>query len=163
MAFNVNPRIMTAVGRGVPHRVNILEADSQTFKKGQLVYDAGSAAGGAATVVANDGTSILGIARADGTNVTSAHTTIPVEVIQPGDRIAMQCYDTSDAAVKAASNFLRGKNYGLVVASNVCYADFDETTADAFCFIEPLDTSNYQYWGVFQVLSTVLQQFGKGV
>jgi hypothetical protein len=163
MAFNVNPRILSTVGGGVPPIINIKEADSQTFKKGQLVYDAGSSANGAATVVAEDGTTIMGIAQADGTNVTSAHTTIPIEVIQPGDRVAIQCYDKSDAAAKAASNFLKGKGYGLITASNVTYVDFDETTSDAVIFIEPLDSTNYANWGIFQFISSVLQPFAKQV
>ena len=161
MAFSVNPRIMTRAGHGIPDIVEIAEANSQTFTVGQLVYDAGSSADGAATVVASDGQLVLGIAQKPGTNVTSANTTIPVEVIRPGDRVAMQCYDTSDAAVKAASNFLRGKAYGLILASNVHYADFDETTADAVVFIEPLDSTNKPYWGIFEFLDGVCQ-VGKG-
>ena len=161
MAFSTNPRILTCVGGGVPPIIEILEADSQSFLAGQLVYDAGTAAGGAATVVASDGVQIMGIAQKAATNVTSAHTTIPIEVIQPGDRVAIQCYDTSDGAVKAAENFLRGKAYGLIVTGNVAYADFDEVTADAVVFIEPLDATNKPYWGIFQFISSVLQPFAK--
>lgn len=163
MAFATNPRIMSTISGGIPHLVSILEANSQSFKAGQLVYDAGSSANGAATVVASDGTSILGIAQKDATNVTSGNISIPVEVIKPGDRVAIQCYDTSDAAVKDASNFLKGKNYGLIVTGNVCYIDFDETTSDACVFIEPLDNDNFPHWGIVQFLPAVLQHTGIGV
>jgi hypothetical protein len=163
MAYPNNPRILSCGDKGIPHIVNIYEANSQSFLVGQLVYDSGASANGAATVVPSDGTSILGIAQTAATNVTSAHETIDVEVIKPGDRVAIRCYDTSDTAVKAASNFLKGKSYGLVLASNLYYIDFDETTADACVFIEPLDTVNYPYWAIVQFLPAVLQHTGIGV
>lgn len=77
--------------------------------------------------------------------------------------MAIQCYDTSDGAVKAASNFLKGKGYGLILVSGVHYIDFDETTSDACVFIEPLDSTNKPYWAVVQFLSSVLQPSGKAV
>lgn len=163
MAFGPNPRIMSTISGGVPPIISIKEANSQSFLAGQLVYDAGDSANGSATVVASDGTSILGIAQKAATNVTSGNIEIPVEVIQPGDYVAIQCYDTSDGAVKAASNFLKGKAYGLIVTGNVAYIDFDETTADACVFIEPLDSVKYPYWAVVKFISSVLQTFGKGV
>ena len=163
MAFANNPRILSCGDKGIPHIVDILEANSQSFKAGELVYDVGTSASGGATVCASDPTVVLGIAQVDATNVTSANISIPVEVIKPGDRVAIKCYDTSDAAVKAASNFLRGKSYGIVVASNVHYLDFDETTTDVAVFIEPLDSTNSPYWGIVEFLPAVLQHTGIGI
>ena len=164
MAFAPNPRILSCGDKGIPHIVDILEANSQSFKAGQLVFDAGASANGQATVWAESGSNpVLGIAQVDATNVSSGNINIPVEVIKPGDRVAIQCYDTSDAAKKAASNFLKGKSYGLVIASNVCYLDFDETTADVAVFIEPLDSTNLPYWAIVQFLPAVLQHTGIGV
>jgi len=158
MAFGPNPRILARAGKGIPDIIDTMkEANSSTFKAGQLVYSAGSGTTGPITVCASDAVVILGIAQKDGTNVSSGNIAIPVEVIRPGDRLAIQCYDTSDAAVKLASAFYPGLAYGLVVASNVCYVDYDETTADAFIFIEPLDTVNYPYWGIFEPKGSVCQ------
>ena len=158
MAFGPNPRILTCVSGGVPDIIDTLkEANSQSFLAGELVYDAAGSADGQVTVCAADAVIILGIAQKPATGVSSGNIVIPVEVIRPGDRIAMQCYDTSDAAKKLASTFLRGKAYGIVTASNVAYADYDETTADSFIFIEPLDTVNYPYWGIFEPKTSVCQ------
>ena len=163
MAFSTNPRILARAGKGIPDIIDTMkEVNSAAFKAGELVYAAASGTTGAITVCASDATLILGIAQKDATNVSSGNIVIPVEVIRPGDRLAIQCYDTSDAAVKLASTFYPGKAYGLVVASNVHYVDFDEITADAFIFIEPLDTVNYPYWGIFEPKVTVCQ-VGYGV
>lgn len=125
MAFTHNPRWYRAADGGLPIIRSYREADSQSFLVGQLVY----LSSGYVTATASDGV-ILGIALKAATNVTSGHIMIPVMIIRPGDEILIETIATSTATLATAANM--GIGYGLVVASNICRLDFDETTTDRF-------------------------------
>ena len=147
-----------------PHRLDgkidlhyYTEADSQSFKAGQIVYLAAGAVGGQVTVVADAGTLGMGIAMADATNVTSDNATIPVDVLAPGDYIRIRC--NTGAADTLSNTLYPGKSYGLVSVSNVTYLDSDNTTQDVFVFIEPEYSADGDatYWAIAQVKSTAAQ------
>ena len=119
------------------------EANSQSFKAGQLVlFNSGVAA------AASDATTtLLGIALKDATNVTSDNIEIPIYPIYSDDDWMIQTTATGTAT--ASSSFTSGLRYGLYVASNVAYLDYDETTSDACIFKEPIyraSTSTGIYW-----------------
>ena len=155
MAFSSNPRIgMTGSG----HAPRILwgrhEADSQSFKKGQLGY----LASGYLTADASDTAQILGIAMFDATNVTSGHVTGDVIVLRPGDEIKIRVTNGGTDTRITAANL--GIGYGLYVASNVCYLDLADTSNDRFQITKMLyesDGSTVSYWAVATIPATVLQ------
>ena len=66
---------------------------------------------------------ILGQAQSDATGVTG--TAAVVDEWFDEDIIAIDCWDASDAALVAASTFVPGKLYGLLLVSGEWYADFD--------------------------------------
>lgn len=127
MAFSLNPKWVSGEGGTCEVVSHFYEADSMSFKKGELVY----LSSGAVTNCADDAVVIAGQALADATNVTSGNIIIPIRVIKPGDVWMIRCYDTSDAAEITCDNLTIGSAYGLEVTSNVWRLDNDETTADA--------------------------------
>src|SRR3989304_4568545 len=160
MAFNVNPRIgRTRSGLASRILFGRYETNSSTFKAGQWVKDDGDAAPGTAciTVVASDGTSVLGIAQKDATNVTSGNIEIPIMEIQAGDELIMPT--TATGTAKASNLFLTAKKYGLYVASNIVYADYDDTTNDCVIFKAPIYDANGDatFWGIFELLPAAAQ------
>jgi hypothetical protein len=100
MAYKVNSfEYVPAYGGDSGLIVKFQEDDSQTFVKGDLVFRQAS---GEIQVCGADPASILGIAMSPATNVTSAHTYIPVQVIRSGDvftahNIAAQTFALADA------------------------------------------------------------------
>lgn len=162
--FSQNPRIMLPVGGKMPEiRYGMLEANSQSFKAGQLVFAAAGAAGGQITVCPSDATRILGIAQKDATNVTSGNIEIPVMIIKPGDQLAIK---VRNGATDTASNTLyEGLRYGTILASNIHYLDLAEVTTDVFVFLSPILTGAgaSTYWAKVNVIDEVLQDcFGVG-
>jgi len=149
MAFENNPQIMSTERVGLIHTYP--EAASQSFKKGQFVY----LASGAVTVVATDGTTIMGIALDDATGTTGSD--IHVQIVQPDDVVRIRCRNaTSDVT---CDNLALGTTYGLVVASNVVYIDKADTTNKALA-VERYETDaagSYTYWIYARVLPTVAQ------
>lgn len=151
----LQPRIIDAAGGVAPIYV-FPEAATQSYKAGALVYL--DATNGRVTAVANSGTLICGIAQKDASGVTS--TNAPVQIIRPGDRLQVSCYDASDAAAKAASNFKAGFTYDIEVVNGVAYAerDSEHATSEELIFIQPIydvngDSTNY---GIFQVEAVAL-------
>lgn len=152
------PTIVRSDGPGIgsPDVIRLLEADSQTFVRGSLVY----AVAGKATVVPDSGAVILGIAQAAATNVTSAWTTIPIEVIRPGTRLRIRCWD--NAAESASNGGANAKltRYGLHLATDLHYLDFNDTD-DVLVFIEedlaPGQSSGDSYYAIVEVLPAVCQ------
>ena len=131
-----------------------VEASTQSWVAGNLVY----ATSGKVTECASDAVMVLGIAKAAASGTAS--TAAVVELLFPGDVVEFDCYDTSDASLKASSNFVEGKAYDLVVASSVHMIDFDETSSKEFAIFEgpvaTLDDST-SYRGRFRITSAVCQ------
>ncbi len=77
------------------------EADSQSFVEGDIV----TLAAGVITLAASPTNTdiVLGIAKADATNVTSLHKYIPVQVVRPGD-IFKCSFEAADTYVLANCN-----------------------------------------------------------
>lgn len=161
--FAVNPSIMFCASGQVPEiRYGLKEANSQTFKAGQLVYLAAGAAGGQVTVCPNDATRILGIAQKDATNVTTGNIEIPVMVIKPGDQLKIKV--RSGATDTLSNTLYEGLRYGTILASNVHYLNAAETSTDVFVFLSPIydGGGDATYWAKVNVISAVLQD-GYGV
>jgi len=111
-----------------PPVIEALEADSQSFKVGDLVY----LSSGAVTIVASDQT-VFGVALKAGTNVTSGHATIPVQVITPGSLWIAQA-DTTTATTHVGGKY--GLNIGTAGSMSVDIGDTTTTTVR----IEALDS-----------------------
>lgn len=150
------PRIIGADG-GIAPIYKFPEAASQSYKAGALVYL--DATNGRVTACADGATLITGIAQEDASGVTSADA--HVQIIRPGDRLLITCYDESDGAEKAASSFKAGFTYDLEVDANgVCYAEYDteHATTEELIFIQPVyDASGTSTnVGIFVVEATAL-------
>lgn len=97
--------------------IEALEASSQSFVAGDLVY----LNAGVVTLVTNDD-EIFGVALKASSNVTSAWTTIPVQVITPESLFVAQV-DSTSATTQV------GEQYGLNTATTDCHAvDIGDTT-----------------------------------
>jgi hypothetical protein len=156
MAFINNPRHGRAAGGAIPRIIfGAKEANSQSFKAGQLVY----LNSGAVTVVADGGTAVMGIAMKDATNVSSGNIEIPIMVIEPGDSIIARIYNSNTSAHVLSSSPVQGVNYGIVSVSNVTYVNYYNTTNDVFVFIEPVydQLGVATYWGKFKLISAASQ------
>lgn len=155
MAFKDNPKIINTGADVAPRMIHDLkEANSMSFKKGEFVYSNA----GAITNVASNGVLVLGIAQADGTNVSSGNIEIPVVVIDPTYTFIMKITNNGTDTLNSSATV--GKAYGLYVASNVVYADLNNTSSyDAVVYQGPvLDaTGAATYWGKFRMLATVCQ------
>jgi len=126
MSYYSNPRFSTPANQGGPLIRSFLEADSQTFKAGQLVYL--NSNGKYITAAASNATTVLGIAKKDATNVSTGHIYIPVEIIRPGDEIEIDVLLTATDADAAETQLLQ--NFALDVTSNQCKLDLDDTGND---------------------------------
>lgn len=153
MAFANNPKIVRCVDGGVPTITDEHgEAASQSFLKGQLVY---LATDGLLTECASDAVLVFGRVLEDATGTTS--TARMVEVIKPGDRIKMKL--TNNGSATTSASFEHGVAYGLYVASNVTYADLNDTTNDAVIFLDGVEDKDGTEvaWGIFQVKGSICQ------
>jgi len=142
-----NPKLIPT--HGVPEVVyGLLEADSQSFKAGELVY----LSSGAVTVYAGRDAPVFGIALKDGTNVTSGNTEIPVALIRPDDMVLIQVEDGSGNLEASNTTCVPGTAYDIIVSSNHHRIDSSDTTNPAFVFVgEVLDaTGAATYWGKFR-------------
>ena len=99
----------------VPEVIEVLEADSASFAANEIV----TLSGGYATIGADDG--VFGVALKVSTNVTSSHTTIPIQVITP-DTIWIMQADTTTAVTQV------GENYGLNWTTGSQAVDLGDTT-----------------------------------
>ena len=112
-----------------PSRViQALEANSQSFTVGDLVY----LVSGAVTIAADDAT-VFGVALKAGTNVTSGNATIPVQVITPDTLFVAQA-DTTTATTHVGGKY--GLNIATAGSMSVDIADTTTTTVR----IEALDS-----------------------
>jgi len=113
---------------------DVLEANSQSFKAGALVY----LSSGAVAACADDPTKIWGIAMKDATNVTSGNVEIPVMIITPEDHVIIRVQSSAGTAA-LSSTLTPGTRYGTELDSNgVAYLLSSETTTDNWIFIEPV-------------------------
>jgi len=142
-----NPRLNSHYG--IPQIVSDeLEANSQTFKAGELVYF-----NSGAVTVATASTVIGGIALADATNVSASNATIPVQIVSPDDEIFMRCASDASGTLALATTFKTGQDYAVDATSNLWYANSNDTSAGNVTFIAPVyDASGAStYWGRFKV------------
>ena len=143
-----NPQIQATSGKVAQIVHGLLEANSQTFKAGQFVY----ANSGAITITADGDTPVLGIALADGTNVTTGNAVIPVQVLGPDDEVLIRVstggtLEASDTTCKV------GTGYDLeTVSTNLHYIDSADTTNMKFVYLGPINDSagTSGYWGRFR-------------
>jgi len=145
----LNARILTDAGGGVPPIYEFPEGSAQSYKAGALVYL--DATNGYITACAGSATKIAGVVMEDasGTLNTRQH----VQILRPGDRVAMLCFDDSDDAQVAANTFKPGFTYDIEVDSGVSYAEYDSehATTEEFTFIQAIydSTGTSTNWGIF--------------
>ena len=161
MSFVNNPQIASTQGGFAPILLHgLLEANSQSFTTGEIVYSNS----GAITVISGTpftAATVMGIAQAAGTNVTSGNTEIQVKMFFPWDVWRIKLINNGTAAY--ASSFSVGTAYGLYVASNVHYLDVNTTNQDMAVFLgadlKPGDASDGSdcEWGLIRWLPTMCQ------
>jgi len=157
MAFTNNPKIVTSADGQIPEMFRGAEAASQSYLTGELVNNVA----GAVTVVGTSGAIttgsgiVLGIAQEAASGVTS--TVARVLVIKPGDKVLMRCTNNGTDALSSTGS--RGIAYGLYVASNVWYMDFNVKNQDAVVFVDhfPDVANTATYWAIVQFVPNVLQ------
>lgn len=160
MAFTSNPKRVCGDGCGQVIS-DFYEADSQSFKKGELVYLSNA---GAVTACSGDLSSgqIMGKALKDATNVTTGNIIIPIEVIEPGDLWLMRVSTSGTAAT--CDNLSLVTEYGLDVSSNVWTVDTAETDENVVTVVKyHYDTNGDEdYWVYVRFLSAALQMWHGG-
>jgi len=127
---------------GVPGSVpsvlyGVLEANSQTFKAGCLVYiTSGTVA------VAAEGGPIAGIALKDATNVTSGNVEIPILVAYPGTEWEINVSNGSGVVENSNTTAVVGGVYDIEVTNgSVTLASDDSTGAQFVVLKHILDTN----------------------
>ena len=160
MASTVDPRNPTIIARyGLPQIVtNSAEANSQSFKAGELVY----LNAGAVTVAATGASTLIwGRALTDATTVSTGNITIPVELLTIDCEIQMKVSSDSTIANFQAANTTcaQGVVYDIVVASNIFFVDSSDTANPAVVFIDAVyDAAGAATdVGRFRPLAAVLQ------
>jgi hypothetical protein len=135
MAKYNNPRFLRSVNQGGPLVRSFLEADSQTFKAGQLVYL--DSDGTHLTVCADAANVVLGMAQKDATNVSTGNIYIPVVIIRPQDEIEIDVYQGGADDGAAETQLLQ--NFALDVTLNECTIDLNVTNDDLMTLQEIVD------------------------
>lgn len=138
----------------------LLEADSQTFKAGELVVLGAAAAVTAAT---DDMVLFMGFAEAAATNVTSANTEIPIQVIKPGYIVKLPVINNATACT--TESFVIGTSYGFnVTVGTASYVDLSEVTTTCATFVRHCQKANgdYTIYGLFCIDADACQ-FSKGL
>ena len=151
-ATSFDPRNPTLVSHyGVPQIVSTeLEADSQTFLAGELVYF-----NSGAVTVATASSVIGGVALAGGTDESSAsvtNATIAVQIMSPDDEILIRCASDASGTLALANTFQSGTDYAIDATSNLWYADSSDTSAGNLTFVGPIfdAAGDSTYWGRFK-------------
>ena len=135
-----------------------LEANSQQFKVGELVY----LNSGAVTACADDTVLIMGIAEEAGTNVSSGNIAIPISVIKPGYLVKLPVINNATACT--TENFVKGLSYGFnVTVGTASYVDLSEVTTTCATFMRHCQKPNgdYTIYGLFCIDADSCQ-FSKG-
>jgi hypothetical protein len=129
------------------------EANSQSFKAGQLVYSNA----GAITLVADGGTTpVLGIAQIDATTVSTGNIEIPVMLIRPDDELLFLVADNSGSLEASDTTCVAGTGYDTQIVSNKHYINSADTSNQTFVYVGPVydalgASSN---WGRFRPFAT---------
>ena len=148
-------QVVSTLSGAMPHiEDTLLEANTQTFYEGQLVYSDQ----GAITAVADDGVEILGIALKAATNVSSGNIKIPVLVLTPDCICRMKV--TNGATAADTDSAAMYEKYAIYVAStNISHADIGDTGHDAVVYLGPCDDAagDATAYGLFRFLDSVLQ------
>lgn len=158
MAFPNNPKVVNSGGDQLPELLmGMYEANTETFKKGALVYS--GAGTGTVSVVASAGTVILGIAEKDATNVSSGNIEIPITLIKPEYLVKMRMRRTATDTLNSDATADIGQAYGVILASGVHYVDLDNVTNHAFVLVKKITNADGSatYWGLFRIISTASQ------
>jgi len=149
------PEIVSGPRRNSYHG---LEDATQTYVyKDILTIDAS----GEIREAANSDSKVLGQAQKAASGVTG--TAVAVDEWFDGDIIAIDCYNSSDAAVYAASNFIPGDKYSIQLVGSNWYADFLNTAGitDALVFIKSYGdlrdelTDQTIYRGIFRLVDGI--------
>ena len=153
MAFKNNPRIVSTSKSVLPEIMDLPEASTQTWYKGELLYlDSGQL-----KVCATDATAIYGIALEDSSG--TENTLRQVQPITPDCIVRMRLTQNGTDALTSDSDADVGVAFGIYVASNVHYADLNDTTNDAFVYRKAVKdaTGGATYWGDFVIVDSVCQ------
>lgn len=143
-----------------PPMIWLREADSQSYKIGEFVYQVA----GYGTVVADSGAVMLGMALAVGTSVTSGHAWHPI-IVATDDVIFCSNihHDTAASALMAADEV--GDKKGLYVSSNIHQFDLSDND-DILCGVgwywEDNDDATIVNARVEFIVLPAGQQFGAG-
>ena len=149
-----NPRIEKASGDAPTVVYGILEANSQSFKAGELVLLSSNTV----SIATTGDAPIFGIALKAGSNVTTGNIEIPVALIDPGDNLLMMVQDGSAAYEAANTTCVPGTAYDIVVSSNVWHVDSSDTTNPCLVFLQEIRKADgdASYWGRFRPLAAEL-------
>jgi hypothetical protein len=134
----------------------ILEADSQSFKAGHFVY----LVSGAATLYPGGDLPLYGIALKDATTVSTGNIEIPIQVIVPGDLVAINVATSADVLQAANTTCVPGVSYDTNTgASYPSYIDSSDTTNPCFRFLGELNdsTGSASTRGLFQLVPAEAQ------
>jgi len=150
------PKVVPRNGAEAYVAYGISEADSQSFKAGQLVYNSSGAKlypGGDAPV--------LGIAMKDATNTSSGNIEIPIQIITPEDTVIFGIATSADVLQTPTSASLAvGTSYDTnAAASTATYIDATDTTNPCFRYQGPvLDATGAETnYGYFRLLPAEAQ------
>jgi hypothetical protein len=146
--------VSSADGRIPPIVYDLLEANSQTFDAGELVYSNS----GAITQVADDGQTVLGIALVDATNTTTDNIEIPVQIIRPGDVVRMRLTNNGTAALSSAATLYTA--YGLDgTPATATEVDVSDTSNDCVTVVKKCldEYGSADYWVEVTFLEATLQ------
>jgi len=151
MAFTNNPKIVTAGNGEIAEMWTGTDGGNGAYAAGQLVY----LSSGVPAACASNATLVFGLVQEAESSVsgTAAH----VMVINPGDTVLIRCTNNGTDALSSTGTLLTA--YGLYVASNVAYMDFNDTSNDAVVFLNHFPDANgtATYWALVHFLPTVLQ------
>lgn len=129
--------------------VNVPEAASQSFKKGQFVY---LASGKATVATASSG--IFGMALEDATGTTDTQLAVLVSL---RDTIFRGCvYHSTAASAVTAVTDVGTTTFGINQVSNISVVDKENTTHDSFSVIglDPTDAVGATYGRVYFRVNT---------
>lgn len=135
---------------GIPEIVPAqTEAASTSFKAGELVYYAASAA----VTVCTASSLVAGIALEDSTNASPGAASIPVQLILPDDEVQIRVASDTSGTLALASTLDVGNDYAIDVTSNLVYIDSSDTSGGQFVFVAPVydAAGNSTYWGRFKL------------
>ena len=134
----------------------ILEANSQTFKAGHLVYLVSAAA----TLYPGGDIPVYGIAMKDATNVTSGNIEIPIQVITPDDLVVFNVATSADVLQAANTTCAVGTTYDTNTGASIpSYIDSSDTSDGCFRFQGELkdSTGSAATRGVFRLVPAEAQ------